>query len=85
MDHYCCDVYYIPEIHAYRILGSTELFPQHCQLPDMSPHQHLCALTNKLSDLAPPANGIPKGKHLLRLLQKLVQALLHPPPVIPEE
>jgi hypothetical protein len=30
MDHYCCDIYYIPETRAYGILGSTELFPQHC-------------------------------------------------------
>jgi hypothetical protein len=30
MDHYRCDIYYIPETCAYLILGSTELFPQHC-------------------------------------------------------
>jgi hypothetical protein len=30
MDHYRCDLYYIPETWAYQILGSTELFPQHC-------------------------------------------------------
>ncbi len=30
MDHYCCDVYYILETRAFRILGSTELFPQNC-------------------------------------------------------
>jgi hypothetical protein len=81
MDQYCCDVYYILETRAYRISGSTELFPQHCQLPDMSPHQHLCALTNELSKLAPPANATPKGKCLLPLQQTCLHALLNSPPV----
>ena len=44
-DHYCCNRYYIPETWAYRISGSTELFPQHCQLPSLTPHQHFRALT----------------------------------------
>ncbi len=39
--HYRCDLYCIPETRAYPISGSAELFPQHCQLPDMTPHQHL--------------------------------------------
>ncbi len=34
MDHYRRDICYIPETQAYQISGSTELFPQHCQLPD---------------------------------------------------
>jgi hypothetical protein len=68
MENYCCDVYYILETRAYHVSGSTELFPQHCQLPDVSPHQHLRALTNKPSDLALQANATPKGKHLLHLL-----------------
>jgi hypothetical protein len=81
MDHYCCNVYYIPETRANHISGSMELFPQHCLLPDISPHKYLRTLTDELSDLAPPANATPKGKHLLRLLQTGVHALLHPPPV----
>jgi hypothetical protein len=40
MGHYWCDIYYIPETPEYRVSGSTELFPQHCQLPDMMLHQH---------------------------------------------
>jgi hypothetical protein len=78
-------VYYILETCAYCISGSTELFPQNCQLPDMPPYQHLCALTNELSNLALPANATHKGKRLLCLLQTHVHALLHPPPVIPGE
>jgi hypothetical protein len=78
-------MYYIPETHAYHILGLMELFPQHCQLPDMSPYQYLHALTNKLSDLTRLATATPKGKRLLHLLQTRAQALLHPSPVIPAE
>ncbi len=37
-DHYRCDLYYIIETQAYHISGLTELFLQHCQLPDMTPH-----------------------------------------------
>jgi hypothetical protein len=85
MDHYCCNVYYILETCAYSISGSMELFPQNCQLSNISPHQHLRALTNKLSNSAIPANATPKGKHLLGLLQTCVQALLYPPPVISAE
>jgi hypothetical protein len=65
MDHYWCDIYYIPETRAYRILGSTELFPQHCQLADMTPHQHLRTLTNKLTNGATEATHTPKSKCLL--------------------
>jgi hypothetical protein len=85
MDHYHYNVYYILETCAYRNSGSTELFPQHCRLPDMYPHQHLCTLTNKLSKLSPPAKATPKGKRLLHLLQTCVHSLLKPPPVIQTE
>jgi hypothetical protein len=50
MDHYHCDIYYIPETRAYQISGSTEIFPQHCKLSGMTPHQHLRALTDALTD-----------------------------------
>jgi hypothetical protein len=62
LDHYRCDKYYIPETRAYRISGSTELFPQHCQLPDMTPHQHLRALTDELTECAHPAGATTKGR-----------------------
>jgi hypothetical protein len=47
-DNYQCDLYNIIETQAYHISGSTELFPQHCQLPDMTLHKHLRALTEEL-------------------------------------
>ena len=85
MDHYRCNIYCIPETRAYRTSGSTELFPQHCQFPDMTSHQHLRALTNELTDLAPLTNEMPKGKRLLGLLQTGIQALLKPPPILLEQ
>jgi hypothetical protein len=33
LDHYQCNHYFVPETRAYRIAGSAELFPQHCQVP----------------------------------------------------
>ncbi len=60
-DHYQCDYYYIIETRAYRISGSTELFPQHCQLPNLMPHQHLRALTDELAEATKLASNTPKG------------------------
>jgi hypothetical protein len=39
-DHYQCNIYYVPEMQAYRISGSAELFPQHCQVPNLSNNAH---------------------------------------------
>jgi hypothetical protein len=69
-DHYHCGLYYITETRAYRILGLTELFPQHCQLPDMTPHQHFKELTNKLNKMGINAVGTSKGRILLQKLKK---------------
>ncbi len=32
LDHYQCNHYFVPDTRAYRVLGSAELFPQHCQI-----------------------------------------------------
>jgi hypothetical protein len=48
----------------------------------LTPHHHLSALTDELTDLALPANAMPKGTRLLRLLQTRIQAILNPPPVV---
>ncbi len=61
LDHYHCDLYYVPETRAYRILGSTELFPQHCQLPALTLHQHLRKLTDKLAAKDSKARTTTKG------------------------
>ena len=62
IDHYRCDVYYVPETRAYRVSGSTELFPQHCQLPNLTPHQHLCKLTDELAVEGTKAGTTTKGR-----------------------
>jgi hypothetical protein len=85
MDHYRSDLYYISETCGYQILGSTKLFPQHCQLPDMTPHQHFHALTNKLTADADCASTTPKGQSILQLLQDCIMALLAPPPTAKEQ
>jgi hypothetical protein len=78
-DHYRCDRYYIPETWAYMISGSTELFPQHCQLPSLTPHQHFRALTNELTENTDPASMTTKGRRLLKLLESRIKNLLDPP------
>jgi hypothetical protein len=50
MDHYRCDLYFIPKTRAYRISGLTELFLQHCQLPNLMLHQHFRALMEELAE-----------------------------------
>jgi hypothetical protein len=79
-DHYRCTLYYIPETRAYQILGSTELFPQHCQLPNLSADQHFCALTNKLAHETATANKTPTGRCLIKLLQSKITEILEPTP-----
>jgi hypothetical protein len=79
-DHYRCDMYYIPETRGYQVSGSTELFPQHCQLPDMSPHQHFRALVDEMSDDVDRQSLTPKGRRILNLLRARIAILLAPPP-----
>jgi hypothetical protein len=80
MDHYRCNHYYIPDTRAYHISGSSKLFPQHCQLPMLTPHQHLQALTDELTEDTERAISKPKGRHLLKLLATRIDDLLTFPP-----
>ena len=84
-DHYRCHVYYIPETRAYRISGSTELFPQHCQLPSLTQHQHFRALTDELTENADNEGVTPKGRRLLKLLRMRITSILDPPPISDEQ
>ncbi len=68
-----------------RVSGYRELFPQHCQLPSMTPHQHFCTLTDELTEHTAQANSTPKGQHLLKLLGTRIETLLHPPPILEEQ
>ncbi len=79
MDHYRCNLCYVPETWGYCISGSTKLFLQHCQLPDMFPHQHLQALTNELTEGATEANNTTKGRRLLCMLRDCITSMLPSP------
>ncbi len=77
-DHYRCALYYIPETRAYCILGLTELFLQHCQLPNLTPDQHFHALTNKLANETATANKTPTERRLIKLLQSRTKQIVEP-------
>jgi hypothetical protein len=86
-DHYRCDLYYlyfIPETRAYPVSSSTKFFPQHC-LPDLTPHQHFCALVVHFVECMQSAGNMTKGQRLLRLLQLHINIIFHPPSVIDEQ
>jgi hypothetical protein len=84
-DHYRCDLYFIPKTRAYRISGSTELFPQHCQLPCLTQQQHFRALTEELAEVVDNANRTPMGRHLIKNLQAKIIEVLQPPNVQEEQ
>jgi hypothetical protein len=48
LDHYRCNHYFVPETRAYRISGSAEIFPQHCQVPFLMWNEHLNEVVNEL-------------------------------------
>ncbi len=79
-DHYRCALYYIPKTRAYCISGSTELFPQHCQLPKLTADQHFRALTDELAYETATANKTPTGRRLIKLLQSRINQILAPTP-----
>ena len=78
-DHYRCNLYFVPETQAYCISRSAELFPQHCQIPNLSPSAHLKALTKELQTATEIATGTPKGRRLIKSLTKAIKAILMPP------
>jgi hypothetical protein len=85
MDHYRCDLHYIPETRGYQVSGSMELFAQRCQLPDMTPHQNFRALTNELTADMEGASTTPKGRQIIKQLQDCIIVLLTPPPTHEEQ
>ena len=78
-DHYQCNLYYVPKTQAYRISGSAEIFPQHCQVPDLRPMEHLRALTAELTCETMAAACTTKGKELLKMLRTHLDDLMTPP------
>jgi hypothetical protein len=84
-DYYRCDLYFIQETIAYQTSESTELFPQHCQLPCLMQQQHFRALTEELAEVVDNANGTPMGQHLIKNLQAKIKKALQPPNVQEEQ
>jgi hypothetical protein len=80
-DHYRCNIYYVPETRAYRISGSAELFPQHCQVPNLSNNAHLKALTEELETSTGIVAKTHKGRTLIKVLAKAIKTILMPPAV----
>jgi hypothetical protein len=75
-DHYWCNLYYVPETRAYRISGSAKLFPQHCQVPNLSANAHLKALTEELKMTTAMAVNTTKGHHLIKSLATAINTIL---------
>jgi hypothetical protein len=47
-DHYQCSHFFVPNTRAYRVSGSAELFPQHCQMPYLMWNKNLQEVIDKL-------------------------------------
>ncbi len=71
-DHYCCNLYYVPESKSYRISGSVDLFPQHCIAPAFTPVTHVQELSTKLQETLAKMG---RTRHTYAVLKTLVQHL----------
>jgi hypothetical protein len=76
---------YVPKTLAYCISGSAELFPQHCQVPNLSPIEHLKALTAELASETAKVSRTTKGKALLKILRTHLDDLVMPSPAPTEQ
>jgi hypothetical protein len=84
-DHYQCNLFYVPKTRVCRVSGSADLYPQHCQVPNLSWDKHLKALTEELHTETTVATGTTKGKALLKFLQTHLDALILPSPATAEQ
>ncbi len=76
-DHYQCNLYYVPKTRAYRISGSAELFPQHCQVPNLSNIAHLKALTKELEKATSLTAEMHKGCTFIQKLKIAIDGILN--------
>ena len=58
--------------------GSTELFLQHCQLPNLTHIQHLRALTKEITDETDIAAKTAQDRALIKQLQSNITNILNP-------
>jgi hypothetical protein len=71
LNHYQCNHYFVPEMHTYRISGSSKLFPQHCQVPYLMWNKYLQEV---ITELVMTLNELPPKKWacvLTKVQQKL--------------
>ncbi len=54
------------------------MFPQHCQIPCLTKHQHFRALTEELTEAVDDANATTAGKRLVKALQRKIEQALNP-------
>ena len=76
--HYQCNHYFVPETQVFHISGSTELFPQHCQVPFMSTNDHTKELTNEVVSTLKNMTAEKQQRVLTLFKSKLSNATVHP-------
>jgi hypothetical protein len=83
-DHYRCHVFYVPELKGYQVLGSANLFPQHCMAPKHTPKLHVKELSEELhtnlKKMACKYHNIKVMKTLHATLMPILLALCSLPP-----
>jgi hypothetical protein len=78
VDHYQCNHYFVPKTGAYRISGSTKLFPQHCQVPYMSAKDQLQEVTKEMISTLTKMPANEQRRVLTEVHAKLADDSLHP-------
>jgi hypothetical protein len=71
-DHYRCHLFYVPETRGYRVLGSADLFPQHCMVPKYSQESYVKELSDELQT---KISTLACKQHNLKVLKTLAQHL----------
>jgi hypothetical protein len=51
-------------------------------MPNMTPRQHFCALTDKLAKLIAIPSATYEERRLIKLLQSKIEDILHPPALV---
>ena len=74
-DHYRCAIFYVPETRAYRISGTAEFYPQHCQVPSFTPSAHVKELQQELAETMRKLEPATRRKLFTRLTTALAPLL----------
>jgi hypothetical protein len=74
LDHYRCNLFYIPESRSMRVSGTYELYPTHCSMPTMSEHEHTYAVFQELIRCIKPL-PTPVRRTILNKIHQTITAL----------